>query len=71
MYTINIFKFTLIKVGKRKKKYFELVKTYKHINTKELSKKAIELKKEYYDSYYYLDIVDEHTNNCMIKEGIK
>ena len=71
MYTINIYKFTLLKVGKGKKKYFELLKSYKHINSKDLSKQAINIKKIYYDNHYYIDIVDENTNNCMIKEGMK
>lgn len=71
MYTINIYKFTLLKVGKRKKKYFELIKSYKHINSKELSKQAINIKKIYYDNHFYIDIVDENTNKCMIKEGMK
>ena len=70
MYTINIYKFTLLKVGKRKKKYFELIKSYKHINSKDLSTKAIEVKKVYYDNHFYIDIVDEKTNNCMIKKGM-
>lgn len=70
MYTINIYKFTLLKVGKRKKKYFELIKSYKHINSKELSGQAINAKKVYYDNHFYIDIVDETTNNCMIKKGM-
>ena len=71
MYTINIYKFTLLKVGKRKKKYFELIKSYKHIDTKEVSKKAIDIKKIYYDNHYYIDIVDETTKQEMIKKGMK
>ena len=71
MYTINIYKFTLLKVGKRKKKYFELIKSYKHIDTKEVSKKAIEVKKIYYDNHFYIEIVDEKTKNEMIKEGMR
>lgn len=71
MYTINIYKFTLLKVGKRKKKYFELVESYKHINSKDLSKQAIEAKKVYYDNHFYIDIVDEKTKNEMIKKGMK
>ena len=71
MYTINIYKFTLLTVGKRKKKYFELIKSYKHIDTKEVSKKAIDIKKIYYDNHFYIDIVDEKTKNQMIKEGMK
>lgn len=70
MYTINIYKFTPLKVGKRKKKYFELIKSYKHINSKELSNQAINAKKIYYDNHFYIDIVDENTNNCMIKKGM-
>lgn len=70
MYTINIYKFTLLKVGKRKKKYFELIDSYKHINSKELSTQAINAKKVYYDNHFYIDIVDETTNNCMIKKGM-
>lgn len=70
MYTINIYKFTLLKVGKRKKKYFELLKSYKHIDKKDLSKQAINIKKIYYDNHFYIDIVDEKTNNCMIKKGM-
>ena len=71
MYTINIYKFTLLKVGKRKKKYFELIDSYKHINSKYLSTKAIEVKKIYYDNHFYIDIIDEKTNNEMIKKGMK
>ena len=71
MYTINIYKFTLLTVGKKKKKYFELIKSYKHIDTKEVSKKAIDIKKIYYDNHFYIDIVDEKTKNQMIKEGMK
>lgn len=71
MYTINIYKFTLLKVGKRKKKYFELIESYKHIDAKELSKKDIELHKIYYEWNIYSDIVNEKTNNCIIKEGLK
>ena len=71
MYTINIYKFTLLKVGKRKKKYFELIDTYKHINLKELSNQAINVKKIYYDNHFYIDIVDEKTKNEMIKKGMK
>ena len=71
MYTINIYKFTLLKVGKRKKKYFELIESYKHINSKDLSTKAIEVKKGYYDNHFYIDIVDEKTKNEIIREGIK
>lgn len=70
MYTINIYKFTLLKVGKRKKKYFELIKSYKHINSKDLSKQAIDIKKIYYDNHFYIDIVDETTKNQMIKKGM-
>lgn len=70
MYTINIYKFTLLKVGKRKKKYFELLESYEHINSKELSGQAINAKKVYYDNHFYIDIVDETTNNCMIKKGM-
>jgi hypothetical protein len=70
MYTINIYKFTLLKVGKRKKKYFELVDCYKHINSKELSNQAINAKKVYYDNHFYIDIVDEKTKNEMIKKGM-
>lgn len=71
MYTINIYKFTLLKVGKRKKKYFELIDTYKHINLKELSNQAINVKKIYYDNHFYIDIVDEKTKNEMIMKGMK
>ena len=71
MYTINIYKFTLLTVGKRKKKYFELIKSYKHIDTKKVSKKSIDIKKIYYDNHFYIDIVDEKTKNQMIKEGMK
>ena len=71
MYTINIYKFTLLKVGKRKKKYFELIKSYKHIDKKNLSKQAIEVKKIYYDNHFYIDIEDEKTKNEMIKEGMR
>ena len=71
MYTINIYKFTLLKVGKRKKKYFELIKSYKHINSKDLSKQAIDIKKIYYDNHFYIDIVDETTKHEMIKKGMK
>ena len=71
MYTINIYKFTLLKVGKRKKKYFELLKSYKHIDAKNLSKQAIDIKKIYYDNHYYIDIVDEKTKNEMIREGMR
>ena len=70
MYTINIYKFTLLKVGKRKKKYFELLKSYRHINSKDLSTKAINIKKIYYDNHYYIDIVHEKTKNQMIKKGM-
>lgn len=70
MYTINIYKFTLLKVGKRKKKYFELIKSYKHINSKELSGQAINAKKIYYDNHFYIDIVDETTKYEMIKKGM-
>lgn len=70
MYTINIYKFTLLKVGKRKKKYFELIKRYKHIDAKEVSKQAIDIKKIYYDNHFYIDIVDEKTKNEMIKKGM-
>ena len=70
MYTINIYKFTLLKVGKRKKKYFELLKSYKHIDAKNLSKQAIDIKKIYYDNHYYIDIVDETTKQEMIKKGM-
>ena len=71
MYTINIYKFTLLKVGKRKKKYFELIKSYKHINSKDLSKQAIDIKKIYYDNHFYIDIVDETTKHEMIKKGMR
>ena len=71
MYTINIYKFTLLKVGKKKKKYFELLKSYKHIDAKNLSKQAIDIKKIYYDNHYYIDIVDEKTKNEMIREGMR
>ena len=70
MYTINIYKFTLLKVGKRKKKYFELIDSYKHIKSKDLSKQAIDIKKIYYDNHYYIDIVDETTKHEMIKKGM-
>ena len=70
MYTINIYKFTLLKVGKRKKKYFELLKSYKHINSKDLTKKELELRKIYNDCNIYSDIVDETTKNQMIKKGM-
>lgn len=70
MYTINIYKFTLLKVGKRKKKYFELLKSYKHIDAKEVSKKDLELRKIYNDWNIYSDIVDEKTKNEMIKKGM-
>lgn len=70
MYTINIYKFTLLKVGKRKKKYFELLESYKHIDAKEVSKKDLELRKIYNGWNIYSDIVDETTNNCMIKKGM-
>ena len=36
MYTINIYKFTLLKVGKKKKKYFELNKIRKPENKNNL-----------------------------------
>ena len=71
MYTINIYKFTLLKVGKKKKKYFELLKSYKHIDAKNLSKQAIDIKKIYYDNHYYIDIVNEKTKNEMIREGMR
>lgn len=70
MYTINIYKFTLLKVGKRKKKYFELLESYKHIDVKEVSKKDLELRKIYNDWNIYSDIVDETTKNEMIKKGM-
>lgn len=70
MYTINIYKFTLLKVGKRKKKYFELLESYKHINAKEVSKKSLELSKIHSNWNNYIDIVDENTNMCMIKKGM-
>lgn len=70
MYTINIYKFTLLKVGKRKKKYFELLESYKHINAKEVSKKSLELSKIYNGWNSYIDIVDEKTKNEMIKKGM-
>lgn len=70
MYTINIYKFTLLKVGKRKKKYFELLESYKHINAKEVSKKSLELSRIYKAWNNYIDIVDENTNMCMIKKGM-
>lgn len=70
MYTINIYKFTLLKVGKRKKKYFELIESYKHIDAKEVSKKDIELRKIYNDWNIYSDIVNEETNNYIIKKGM-
>lgn len=70
MYTINIYKFTLLKVGKRKKKYFELLESYKHINAKEVSKKSLELCKTYNNWNSYIDIVDEKTKNEMIKKGM-
>lgn len=68
MYTINIYKFILLKVGKRKTKYFELIKSYKHINTKEVSSRAINIKKIYYDNHFYIDIVDEKTKKEMIQK---
>lgn len=70
MYTINIYKFTLLKVGKRKKKYFELLESYKHINAKEVSKKSLELSKIHNNWNSYIDIVDEKTKNEMIKKGM-
>lgn len=70
MYTINIYKFTLLKVGKRKKKYFELLESYKHINAKEVSKKSLELNRIYNGWNSYIDIVDEKTKNEMIKKGM-
>lgn len=70
MYTINIYKFTLLKVGKRKKKYFELLESYKHIDAKEVSKKSLELSKIYNGWNSYIDIVDEKTKNEMIKKGM-
>jgi hypothetical protein len=70
MYTINIYKFTLLKVGKRKKKYFELLESYKHINAKEVSKKSLELSRIYNGWNSYIDIVDEKTKNEMIKKGM-
>lgn len=70
MYTINIYKFTLLKVGKRKKKYFELLESYKHIDAKEVSKKSLELSKIYNEWNIYSDIIDENTNMCMIKKGM-
>lgn len=70
MYTINIYKFTLLKVGKRKKKYFELIKSYKHINAKEVSKKSLELSRIYKAWNNYIDIVDETTKYEMIKKGM-
>ena len=70
MYTINIYKFTLLKVGKRKKKYFELLRSYKHIEAKDLTKKDLELRKIYNDWNIYSDIVDEKTKYEMIKKGV-
>lgn len=70
MYTINIYKFILLKVGKRKTKYFELIKSYRHINIKELSNKAINIKKVYYDNHFYIDIVDEKTKSEMITKKL-
>lgn len=70
MYTINIYKFTLLKVGKRKKKYFELLESYKHIDAKEVSKKSLELSKIHNSWNSYIDIVDEKTKNEMIKKGM-
>lgn len=70
MYTINIFKFTLLKVGKRKKKYFELLESYKHIDAKEVSKKDLELRKIYKGWNIYSDIIDEKTKYEMIKKGM-
>lgn len=70
MYTINIYKFTLLKVGKRKKKYFELLESYKHINAKEVSKKSLELSRIYKAWNNYIDIVDETTKYEMIKKGM-
>lgn len=71
MYTINIYKFTLLKVGKRKKKYFELLESYKHIDTKDLTKKDLELRKKYNDWNIYTDFVNEKTKHSVIKEGMK
>lgn len=70
MYTINIYKFTLLKVGKRKKKYFELLGSYKHIDTKEVSKKSLELSKIYNGWNIYSDIVDETTKHEIITKGM-
>lgn len=71
MYTINIYKFILLKVGKRKTIYFELIKSYKHINIRELSSKAINIKKVYYDNHFYVDIVDEKTKSEMITKKFR
>ena len=70
MYTINIYKFTLLKVGKRKKKYFELLKSYKHIDAKDLTKKDLELRKIYNDWNIYTDFVNEKTKHSVIKKGM-
>lgn len=70
MYTINIYKFTLLKVGKRKKKYFELLESYKRIDAKEVSKKDLELRKIYNGWNIYSDIIDEKTKYEMIKKGM-
>lgn len=70
MYTINIYKFTLLKVGKRKKKYFELLKSYKHIDAKDLTKKDLELRKIYNDWNIYTDFVNEKTKHSVITKGM-
>lgn len=70
MYTINIYKFTLLKVGKRKKKYFELLGSYKHIEAKDLTKKDLELRKIYNDWNIYTDFVNEKTKHEIIKKGM-